>query len=79
MEALKEMLYAATKALKPGGRLVVITYHSLEDRMVKKYHGKMEIDFIYLAGGGMPYTCYISRSGRSVREIHKLSIVNRRF
>lgn len=35
MEALKEMLYAATKALKPGGRLVVITYHSLEDRMVK--------------------------------------------
>ncbi len=35
MEALKEMLYAATEALKPGGRLVVITYHSLEDRMVK--------------------------------------------
>ena len=30
MEALKEMLYAATEALKPGGRLVVITYHSLE-------------------------------------------------
>lgn len=35
MEALKEMLYAATEALKPGGRLVIITYHSLEDRMVK--------------------------------------------
>ena len=35
MEALKEMLYAATELLKPGGRLVVITYHSLEDRMVK--------------------------------------------
>lgn len=35
MEALKEMLYAATEILKPGGRLVVITYHSLEDRMVK--------------------------------------------
>lgn len=35
MEALKEMLQAATEVLKPGGRLVVITYHSLEDRMVK--------------------------------------------
>ena len=35
MEALKEMLQAATQVLKPHGRLVVITYHSLEDRMVK--------------------------------------------
>ena len=31
MEALKEMLQSATEMLKPGGRLVVITYHSLED------------------------------------------------
>ena len=51
MEALKEMLYAATEALKPGGRLVVITYHSLEDRMVKNMmktgniEGKAEQDF----------------------------------
>lgn len=35
MQALKEMLDAATELLKEGGRLVVITYHSLEDRMVK--------------------------------------------
>lgn len=35
MDALKEMLHTAVKFLKPGGRLVVITYHSLEDRMVK--------------------------------------------
>ena len=35
MEALKEMLNAATELLKPGGRLVVLTYHSLEDRLVK--------------------------------------------
>ena len=37
MEALKDMLEAATKWLKPHGRLVVITYHSLEDRIVKNY------------------------------------------
>lgn len=35
MEALREMLQSATELLKPGGRLSVITYHSLEDRMVK--------------------------------------------
>lgn len=51
MEALKEMLYEATDLLKPGGRLVIITYHSLEDRMVKNLikagniEGKMEQDF----------------------------------
>ena len=35
MGALEEMLLAATEMLRPGGRLVVITYHSIEDRMVK--------------------------------------------
>ena len=35
MEALKEMLAGVTQMLRPGGRLVVITYHSLEDRLVK--------------------------------------------
>ena len=51
MDALKEMLEASIEALKPGGRLVVITYHSLEDRMVKNVmkagniEGKVEQDF----------------------------------
>lgn len=51
MEALKEMLIAATEALKPGGRLAVITYHSLEDRFVKNLmktgnvEGKQTQDF----------------------------------
>lgn len=51
MEALKEMLNAATEVLSPGGRLVIITYHSLEDRLVKNMmktgniEGKIEKDF----------------------------------
>ena len=51
MDALKEMLLAATDLIKPGGRLSVITYHSLEDRIVKKVmkagntEGKIKQDF----------------------------------
>lgn len=37
IEALKELLTQAMEALKPGGRLAVITYHSLEDRLVKNF------------------------------------------
>lgn len=37
LEALKEMLTQTTKSLKPGGRLVVMSYHSLEDRLVKNF------------------------------------------
>ena len=51
MRALKELLQGSLKTLKPNGRLVVITYHSLEDRLVKNFlktgnfEGKAEQDF----------------------------------
>lgn len=51
MSALEDMLQQALTVLKPGGRLVVMTYHSLEDRLVKNFmktgnfEGKSEQDF----------------------------------
>ena len=51
MEALRQMLAAACEVLKPGGRMSIITYHSLEDRMVKNMmrtgnvEGRLEQDF----------------------------------
>jgi 16S rRNA (cytosine1402-N4)-methyltransferase len=51
MKSLEKFLCGAAKSLKPGGKLVVITYHSLEDRMVKNFikagniDGKVEKDF----------------------------------
>ena len=51
MGALREMLLAAKDLLKPGGRIAILTYHSLEDRIVKNFlrsgnlDGKIEKDF----------------------------------
>lgn len=51
LEALQEFLQASLEVLKPGGRLVIMTYHSLEDRMCKNFmksgnfEGRIEKDF----------------------------------
>lgn len=51
MKSLEKFLSGAAASLKPGGKMVIITYHSLEDRMVKNFikagniDGKVEKDF----------------------------------
>lgn len=51
MEALQRMLLSACELLRPGGRIAVLTYHSLEDRLVKNFfktgnfEGRAEKDF----------------------------------
>lgn len=51
MQALADFLTSCERVLRPGGRLVILTYHSLEDRMVKNFmrsgnvEGRVEKDF----------------------------------
>lgn len=67
LSALKSMLEQAAEVLKPGGRLVVISYHSLEDRLVKNFiktgnfEGKLEKDFY-----GNPITLFRQISRKPV-------------
>lgn len=65
IEALRSLLKQSLEALKPGGRLAIITYHSLEDRLVKNFmktgnlEGKVEKDFY---GRSLsPFRCLTSK------------------
>lgn len=70
LAALREMLVAARDLLKPGGRIAVLTYHSLEDRIVKNFlrsgnlEGEIEKDFY----GNILTPFKLIEKGRSATE-----------
>ena len=79
MEALKMMLEQSAKVLAPGGRLSVITYHSLEDRLVKNFmrsgntdgrtesdlYGRMQRPLLPVSKVTVPSEAEIARNSRS--------------
>lgn len=79
LSALKSMLEQAAEVLKPGGRLVVMSYHSLEDRLVKNFiktgnfEGKLEKDFY-----GNPITMFRQISKKPVTASNEELILNPR-
>lgn len=79
MEVLESFLLQTTAALNPGGRLVVIAYHSLEDRMVKNFMragnlaGEVEKDFF-----GNPLTPFKLISRKAITPDHEETITNPR-
>ena len=79
LQALREMLKQSLVALKPGGRFSVITYHSLEDRLVKYFfrtgntEGLSEPDFF-----GNIRTPFIQINNRVIVPTHEEAICNPR-
>ena len=68
MKSLEKFLYGAARALKEGGRLAVITYHSLEDRMVKNFIKAGNIE-------GIVRTDIFGRSETPLRQVNRKPIL----
>ncbi len=79
MEVLESLLTQTTAALNPGGRLVVISYHSLEDRLVKNFMrsgnlaGEVEKDFF-----GNPLTPFKTISRKAIIPTDEETLTNPR-
>ena len=79
LEALKEFLIQAQEVLKPGGRLSLLSYHSLEDRLVKRFmrnglfegepekdvFGRMEVPFKRIGKFAIPTQEEIKQNNRA--------------
>jgi 16S rRNA (cytosine1402-N4)-methyltransferase len=68
LDALKELLKDTCDILKPGGRMVVISYHSLEDRLVKNYFRTGNFD-------GIPVKDFFGHQIAPMRPVNRKAII----
>jgi 16S rRNA (cytosine1402-N4)-methyltransferase len=68
LDSLKDLLKNATDMLKPGGRIVIISYHSLEDRLVKNYFRSGNFE-------GVPVKDFFGRQIMPLRPVNRKAIV----
>ncbi len=68
LDALKDLLQHANDILKPGGRMVIISYHSLEDRLVKNYFRTGNFD-------GIPVKDFFGHQITPLRPVNRKAVI----